>query len=108
MDKMSGDITKITQACTIAQENTGKLIENVISQVSTKPQHVAPPNPTVHSRTFENNLRSNSSYETNWTSPWPITNFGMPQQSNNDTNHLQRPFETPTSPHAHVKQQLPT
>ena len=28
MAKVSGDITKITQACTTAQENTGKVIEN--------------------------------------------------------------------------------
>ena len=37
MDKVSSDITKIMWACTTAQENTGKLIENVISQALTKP-----------------------------------------------------------------------
>ena len=105
MDKVSHDITKITQACTTAQENTGKLIENVISQAFTKPQDITPPNPTVDSRS---NQTSNSSCETNWTSSWPTTNYGMSQQSNNDTYHLWRPFETPTSPHAHVNQQPPT
>ena len=33
-DKVSSDITKITQACTTAQENTGKLIENMISETN--------------------------------------------------------------------------
>ena len=37
------DITKITQACTTAQENTGKLIENTIPQALTKPQGVTLP-----------------------------------------------------------------
>ena len=32
MDKVLVDITKITQACTTAQENTHKLKENAISQ----------------------------------------------------------------------------
>ena len=79
-DKMYCDITKTTQAYTTPQENTGKLIENTISQALTKPQDVTPPNPTVDSRMFRTNCTSNSSYETNWTSPWPTTNFGMPQQ----------------------------
>ena len=34
MDKVSGDITKIMQTCTIAQENTSKLIKNAISEGS--------------------------------------------------------------------------
>ena len=55
--KVSGDITKITQACTAAQENTGKLIENAISQTLTKPQDITP-NPTINSRS---NQASNSS-----------------------------------------------
>ena len=38
--KMSTDINKITQAYTAAQENTGKLIENVILQALTKPQYI--------------------------------------------------------------------
>ena len=41
-DKVSDDITKTTQACIAAQENTGKLIENVISQALMKPQDVTP------------------------------------------------------------------
>ena len=73
---MSGDITKITQACIAAQENTGKLTENVISEALTKPQDITPPNQTVDSRS---NQMSNSSHETNWTSSSPTTNFGMPQ-----------------------------
>ena len=37
-DKVSGDITKIAQANNSAQENTGKLIQNPISQALTKPR----------------------------------------------------------------------
>ena len=39
---MSGDLNKITSACTAAQENTGKLIENVISQALARPQDSTP------------------------------------------------------------------
>ena len=39
---VTSDITKITQACITAQETTGKLIENVISQALTKPQDSTP------------------------------------------------------------------
>ena len=41
----------------------------------------------------------------NLTSSWPTNNLGMPQQSNNDVYHSQRPYETPTSPHAYINQQ---
>ena len=61
MDKVSCDFTKIMQACTTAQENTGKLIENAISQGLTKPWDVMPPNPTTDSRTFGASHTSNSS-----------------------------------------------
>ena len=96
MDTGSGDITNITQACTAAQENTGKLIENAISKALTKSQDVTTPDPTEESRIFGTNCTSNSSYESSWTLSWPTTNFGMSQQSNNDTYHSQRPYETPT------------
>ena len=42
-NKVFGDITKITQAYYKAQENTGKLIENAISQVVTKAQNTSTP-----------------------------------------------------------------
>ena len=104
-DKVSGDITKITQACPAAQENTVKLIENMTSLAFTKPQDITSPKSTVYSRV---NVMSNSSSETNTILCWPTTNYGMPQQLNNDTYHLQRPYETATSPHAYVNQLLPT
>ena len=107
MDKVSSDVTKITQPCTAAQENTGKSIENVVLQVLTKPQHVTLHNPTTDSRTFGTICTSNSSCETNLTSSWPTTYFGMPQQSNNYVYHSQRPYVTPASPHAYVNQQPP-
>ena len=50
---------------------------------------------------------SHSSYETNWTSSWPTTNFGMPQKSNNDTYPSQKPYETLTSPNAYANQEPP-
>ena len=84
-----------------------KLIENVISQALMKPQDVTPPNPTIDSRAFGENHTTNSSYATNQTSSWPTTNFGMPQQPNNDMYNPQRPYEIPTSPHAYVNQQPP-
>ena len=43
MGKVSGDISKTTEACTATQENTGKLLENVISQALTKPQDITTP-----------------------------------------------------------------
>ena len=107
MDKVSGDIINITQAYTAAQENTGKLIKNAISQALTKQQDVMPPNPATDSRTFRTYHASNSSYETNWTSSWQTNNCGIPQHSTNKTYHSQRPYETPVSPHAYVNQQPP-
>ena len=53
---------KITQACTTAQENTGKLIENVISHALSKPQDSTPPNPALDPGSSQ---ISNSSYEAN-------------------------------------------
>ena len=76
-DKMSDDINKITQACTTAQENTGKLIQNAILQALTKLQDIMPPNPAIDSRTFGMNCASNSSYKTNWTGSWQTNNFGI-------------------------------
>ena len=67
MDKLSGDVNKIIQMHTVAQENTGKLIENVIWQALTKQQNITPPYPTRDSRAFAANHEYNSSYDTNWT-----------------------------------------
>ena len=103
--KVSHDITKIMHACTTAHEKTDKLIENAISLALTKPLDVMPPNPTIDSGNFRISHASNSFYEINWTSSWQTNNFGIPQQSNNDAYHTQRPYETPTSPHAYVNQQ---
>ena len=102
--KVSSDITKITQAYTPAKKNTGKLIENMIWQALTKSQDSTPPYPGLDSRC---NQKSNSSYEVNWKSSWPTTNYAMQQQPSNDTYHLQRPCETSTSPQAYVNQHSP-
>ena len=83
MDKVSSNITKITQAYTTAQENIGKLIENVISKALTKLQDSTLPNLALDSRGKQT---SNSSYKANWTSSWPTTSYIMQQQPNNDTS----------------------
>ena len=101
MDKVSSDITKITLACTTAQENTGILIENAISQALTNP------NLAINSRPFGTNQASSSPYKSNWTSYWQTNNFGIPQNFNNDMYHPKTPYETPTSLHAYVNQQPP-
>ena len=97
---MSGDITKITQANAAIQENMGKLIQNAIIQVPTKAQDVTSPAAPIDCRNFGVKHTTNSSYETNWTSPWPTPNIVMSQQLENDTYQIQRPYETHTSPHA--------
>ena len=107
MNKMSGDINKITQACSAAQENTGKLIENAISQPLTKLKGITTPNPGRDSRNFRANCESNSFYKINWTMSWETKNFGIPQYHNNEAYHSQRSYETPVSPHAYVGQQPP-
>ena len=76
MHKVSDDITKITQAYTTAQENTGKLIENVISWALIKPQDITPPNPTLD---FRSRWTSNLPYEVSWTSSRATTNYNMSQ-----------------------------
>ena len=105
--QMCGNINKITQMCTAAQENTSKLIKNAISEALTKPQDVIPPYLARDSRTFEANQDSNSSYNTNWMTFWQTNNFDIPQHANNEAYHLQKPCETPVPPHACVGQQPP-
>ena len=97
MAKVAGDITKTKQTCTTSEESTEELIGNVISQALSKPQDITPPSPTLDSRS---SWTSDSSYEANWTLSRPTTNYNMPQQSDNNTYHLQRPYETHTSPQA--------
>ena len=59
MDKVSGDLNKVTQACNAVQENVGKLIENAISQALAKPQDCKP---------TEINPRESRAFRSNWTS----------------------------------------
>ena len=106
-EKVSGDITKIMQACMGAQETTGQLIENAISQALPKLQDVMSPNPATDSRTFRTNCASNSSNETKWTSSLQTNSFGIPQHPNNEAYHAQKPYETSVTPHAYVNQQPP-
>ena len=85
----------------------GKINRKCNITALTKAQDITHPTATIDSRNFRVNHTTNSSYETNWTSPWPITNIVMSQQLENDTNQTQRPYETHTSPHAYVNQQPP-
>ena len=107
MHKVSSDINKITQACTAAQENTAKLIENAILQALTKPQDIIPHYPARDCRTFGANQDSYFPYDTNWTVSWQTNNFGMQQHPSNVAYLLQRPYEAPVSPDTHVDKQPP-
>ena len=91
----------MTQAYNTAQENTGKLMENAISQALTKAQ-----NTTTPSRYFKVNY-TNPSYETNWTSAWLTSNLAMLQQPDIETHQTHRPYETHTPPQTYANQQHP-
>ena len=54
-NEVSGDITKITQAYNGAQENTGKLIENAISQALIKAQSITISATPIDTRNVETN-----------------------------------------------------
>ena len=90
-----------------SKANNGNLIANTVPQALVKPQNIISPNPTRDSRAFRANFESNSSYDTKWTVSWQTKNFGIPQHSNNEAYHLQRPYEIPVSPHAYVGQHPP-
>ena len=106
INKMSGDITKITQACTTGKENTGKFIENAILQEPTKAQNSTAPPTSVYPRNFRANYE-NSSYESNWTSAWQTSNLAMSQQPENETQQTHRHYETHTFPHTYINYQHP-
>ena len=72
MDKVPVTLLKSHRHAPQFHENMGKVIENTISQPLTKLQDVTSPISTIDSRAFGVNQTSNSSYETNWTSFWPI------------------------------------
>ena len=95
-NKVSSDITKITQAYTTTQENMGKLIENMILQALTKAWDVTIPSATVHSRNLDDNHATNSSNETKWTPFWSTANLTMPQQHENGTHQTERLYEAHT------------
>ena len=82
-NKVSGDITKIMQAYTTVQENTGKFIENTISQMLTKAQNTTISPTSVDARNVGVNY-TNSSYETNWTTALTTSNLAMLQQPENE------------------------
>ena len=88
MDKVSGDINKITHVFTTVQENAGKLIENAISQSLTKPQDIIPTNTSRDTRNFGVNRESNSLYDVNWTVSWQTNNNDIPQNCNNEAYHF--------------------
>ena len=99
-DKVSGDVNKITQVCTAAQENTGTLIENAILQALATPHDRTPPgpNPPREARIFTLNWASNLLSDVKFTASWQTDDFGVTQHRNRKAYHLQVPQETPTSP----------
>ena len=101
---MSGDISKIMQACITTVKNTGKLIENAILQALTKPQDIMLPNPAIDSRMFGTNHASNSSYKTNWTMSCQTKIFGIPHNPNTNAYYSQNSYEKTASLHAYVGQ----
>ena len=71
-----------------AQENTGNLMENAISQPLTKAQNTTTSPTSGNPGHFEVNY-ANSSCETNWASAWPTSNLAMSQQQEiNDSQTL--------------------
>ena len=104
---MSGDITKITQAYTAAQENMGKLIESAVSQTVTKAQDVTPPSVTTDSRTLELMIQQT----THMKQIGPLPGQQLPLLCHYSWNmtqiQTQRPYETDTSLHVYANQQLP-
>ena len=103
-NKVSSDITKITQVYNTAQEITSKLIENTISQVLTKAQNTTTPSTSVDPRNLGVNY-ANASCETNWTSVWPTFNLAMSQQPEIDTHQTHRPYKVHTPPQTCTNQQ---
>ena len=60
------DITKMVQAHNTAQEHTGKLIENAISQTLTKAWDIVASSPTTVNTNIQDINYTSPSYESNW------------------------------------------
>ena len=103
-NKVSGNITKITQEYDTAQENTGKLIENAISQALTKTQSTTTLSTSIDIRNFGTNY-TNPPYETSWTSAWPTPNHNVSQQPKIDTHQIYRLFKDHIPTQTHIGQQ---
>ena len=88
--KVADYITKITQAYNTAQENTGRLIENAISQALTKAQSTATSFTSVETRNSGPKY-ANPSHEMSWTSAWLTSSHAMPQQPEINTYQIHRP-----------------
>ena len=101
---MSDDITKIIQAYNTAQEKTGKLIENTISQVLTKAQSIITPGTSIYTGDFGTNY-TNCQYEKSWTSAWLTSNHNMSQQPEFNTHQIYRPSEDDIPTQTHINQQ---
>ena len=104
--KVSGDVTKITQAHNTEQENTGKLIENAILQALTKAQST-----TLHplAQILEIlELIMHTPYETSWTSAWPTSNHTVAQKPEINMHQIHRHCEEHTPPQTYINQQHPS
>ena len=104
-NKVSSDITKITQAYNTSQEKKGKCIENAISQALTKAQNITTPATLIDTRNFGTNYTT--PHETSWTSALPRYNHNMSHESKINAHQVDRPYEDHISPQTHRNQQYP-
>ena len=75
-NKVSSDITKITQAYNTAQENTGQTHRKCNITSTTNAQSTTTPSTPVNTRNCGTNY-TNPSYETSWISAWLTSNHAM-------------------------------
>ena len=108
-NKLSGYLYQITWVCTMAQENTNRLIQDAISQALATPldSTLTGGNSPRQPRTFTSNWVSNSSNNTNFPPSWQTDDFGVTQHLNWEAYHLQVLQETATIPHTNVNPHRP-
>ena len=108
-NKVSSDLDKISQACTVAQKNTSRLVQDAILQDLAKPQDSTPirANPPREPRNLNLNQVPNSLNNVNITTSLQMDDFDVAPHLDRDACHSQVPQKTATFPHKHVNQQRP-
>ena len=105
-NKVSSDITKVTQAYNSSQEKTGQLIENTLSQALTKAQNIITAATPIDTRNFGTNC-TNHPHKARWTSTWPSYNYNMSQQPEINRHQVYRPYKYHIPHQTHTNQQYP-